>query len=79
MDELLADDGRPRPRAAALMEALDALGLDRLRERQQAVEFEIKAAGITFTIYSDGLNIDRAWPFDIIPRVIPGSEWGSAT
>ncbi len=75
MDELLADDGRPRPHAAALMEALDALGLDRLRERQQAVELDIKAAGITFTIYSDGLNIDRAWPFDIIPRVIPGSEW----
>ncbi|HRE01792.1 MAG TPA: circularly permuted type 2 ATP-grasp protein, partial [Ilumatobacteraceae bacterium] len=24
---------------------------------------------------SDGQNIDRAWPFDIIPRVIPGAEW----
>ncbi len=75
MDELLTGDGRPRPHAAALMEALDALGLDRLRERQQAVDLDIKAAGITFTIYSDGLNIDRAWPFDIIPRVIPGDEW----
>lgn len=75
MDELLTDDGRPRPHAAALMEALDALGLDRLRERQQAVDLDIKATGITFTIYSDGLNIDRAWPFDIIPRVIPGDEW----
>jgi len=31
--------------------------------------------GITFTVYSDGQNIDRAWPFDIIPRVIPGTEW----
>jgi uncharacterized circularly permuted ATP-grasp superfamily protein len=31
--------------------------------------------GITFTVYSDGQNIDRAWPFDIIPRVIPGAEW----
>lgn len=75
MDELLTDDGRPRPHAAALMEALAALGLDRLRERQKAVDLDIKATGITFTIYSDGLNIDRAWPFDIIPRVIPGDEW----
>ena len=66
MDELLTDDGRPRAHAAALMQVLDSLGIDRLRERQQAVELDIKATGITFTIYSDGLNIDRAWPFDII-------------
>jgi uncharacterized circularly permuted ATP-grasp superfamily protein len=31
--------------------------------------------GITFTVYSDGQNIDRAWPFDIIPRVVDGREW----
>jgi uncharacterized circularly permuted ATP-grasp superfamily protein len=35
--------------------------------------------GITFTVYSDGQNIDRAWPFDIIPRVIPGPEWDRTT
>jgi uncharacterized circularly permuted ATP-grasp superfamily protein len=26
--------------------------------------------GITFTVYSEGENIDRAWPYDIIPRII---------
>lgn len=31
--------------------------------------------GITFTVYSEGGNIDRAWPFDIIPRVISLKEW----
>jgi uncharacterized circularly permuted ATP-grasp superfamily protein len=32
--------------------------------------------GITFTVYSEEEgSIDRAWPFDIIPRIIPGSEW----
>ena len=31
--------------------------------------------GITFTVYSDGQGIDRAWPFDIIPRVIDAAEW----
>ena len=25
--------------------------------------------------YSEGKNVDRAWPFDIIPRVIPKKEW----
>ena len=31
--------------------------------------------GITFTVYSDGSNIDREWPFDIIPRTILHREW----
>ena len=31
--------------------------------------------GITFTVYSDGRGIDRAWPFDVIPRVIDAAEW----
>jgi hypothetical protein len=26
-------------------------------------------------VYSEGQNIDRMWPFDIIPRPIPLSEW----
>ena len=31
--------------------------------------------GITFTVYGDGANIDREWPFDIIPRTILNKEW----
>ena len=37
--------------------------------------------GITFTVYSDGENIDRAWPFDIVPRSdrreLSGSRWSA--
>jgi uncharacterized circularly permuted ATP-grasp superfamily protein len=31
--------------------------------------------GVSFTIYSEGDNIDRDWPFDILPRPIPADEW----
>ena len=31
--------------------------------------------GITFTVYSDNQGIERIFPFDIIPRIIPGWEW----
>lgn len=75
MDELLTDDGAARPAAAALMGLIDQLGTTTLVERQQVAELDILTMGITFTVYSDGQNIDRAWPFDIVPRVIPGSEW----
>ncbi len=32
--------------------------------------------GVTFRVYSaEEGSIDRAWPFDIIPRLIPKKEW----
>ncbi len=75
MDELLETDGRPRPIASDLIELIHRLGIDDLRERQRACDLEILTMGISFTVYSDGENIDRAWPFDIIPRLIDGDEW----
>jgi len=74
-DELLAPDGRPRPPARHLMEYLASLSSRELKARAQAVDAAIKTMGITFTVYSDGENIDRAWPFDPIPRVIAKREW----
>ncbi|MBT8151521.1 MAG: circularly permuted type 2 ATP-grasp protein, partial [Gammaproteobacteria bacterium] len=35
----------------------------------------IQDMGISFTVYDEGSNIDRAWPMDIIPRLIRAAEW----
>ncbi len=75
VDELLEEDGSPRPIARDLIELLHRIGLDEVRERQRVSDLEILTMGISFTVYSDGENIDRAWPFDIIPRLIDGGEW----
>ena len=74
-DELLDEHGEPRPAAAALVEQLRSLGLSELRARQDAADVDILTMGITFTVYSDGQGIDRAWPLDLIPRVIDAAEW----
>jgi uncharacterized circularly permuted ATP-grasp superfamily protein len=74
-DELLSGPGRPRPHARTLARYLSSLTPARLARRQAAAERAIVEMGITFTVYSEGQNIDRAWPFDIIPRVIPAAEW----
>ena len=74
-DELLDADGRPRPAAAALFEYLNSLPREELEGRRQSVDAAIMAMGITFTVYSEAGNIDRAWPFDIIPRVMSKKEW----
>ena len=74
-DELLTADGQPRSAVRHVAELLERLGIDELRARQGAAEAAIRALGITFTVYSQGSNRDREWPFDIIPRASPRSEW----
>src|SRR5207237_10022459 len=74
-DELLEAAGEPRTAARPLVEYLSGLSTAELAARRLASELTIKAMGITFTVYSDGRNVDRAWPFDILPRVISRTEW----
>ncbi|NND53498.1 MAG: circularly permuted type 2 ATP-grasp protein [Gammaproteobacteria bacterium] len=74
-DELIGSPGQPRKPVAGLAEFLAKLGPKRLKRRQIAAERAIVEMGITFTVYSEGQNIDRAWPFDVIPRPMPADEW----
>lgn len=74
-DELIDERGRPRPVAAELVAHLEAIGPTELAARQAAAQASIEAAGISFTVYQEGLGIDRVWPFDVVPRVIPRREW----
>ena len=76
-DELRDRDGRARPAAQELLAVIDHLGLDELRARQAAATADILTLGITFTVYSEAGGIDRAWPFDVIPRVIEATEWAA--
>ena len=73
-DELIAD-GAPRPELGGFARFLRDLSVEDLQERQRAAELAIRAMGITFTVYEDATNIDRAWPFDLLPRVITADEW----
>jgi len=74
-DELIDDVSRPRPAARVLCDYLASLSDEELSERKTAAELAIQVMGITFTVYHEGGSIDRAWPFDILPRIIPKSEW----
>jgi len=74
-DELFDGTGKPRPAGRKLASYLTKLSAQDLSERRLAAELAIKVMGISFTVYSEGQNVDRSWPFDIIPRVIPKAEW----
>jgi uncharacterized circularly permuted ATP-grasp superfamily protein len=75
-DELITPKGNARTYARKLVGYLKKFDKEELNERQQAADLAIKQMGITFRVYSaEEGSIDRAWPFDIIPRLIPKKEW----
>ena len=74
-DELVASSGKPRLAARGVINLLQTLSEEEMRNRRAAAELAIREMGVSFTIYSEGKNIDRAWPFDIIPRVIRAKDW----
>ncbi|MGW8247870.1 MAG: circularly permuted type 2 ATP-grasp protein [Acidiferrobacterales bacterium] len=75
-DELIRVAGKPRPVAAPLCQYLRELKDRDIDEYKAAADLAIQVMGISFTVYTqEEGSIDRAWPFDIIPRVIPRSEW----
>ncbi|MDM7862115.1 circularly permuted type 2 ATP-grasp protein [Alteromonas sp. ASW11-36] len=75
-DELIEAQGKPRDYAFHLSEYLAGLSDAELTEYKAAADSAIKVMGITFRVYNDEEgSIDRAWPFDIVPRLIPLNEW----
>lgn len=75
LDELISPQGQPHALAQNLCQFFASLPEQELEERVAAVDKAIMTAGITFTVYTDAGNIDRAWPFDVVPRMIDSAEW----
>jgi len=74
-DEMFSAPGRPRPHYAKLLDKLGAMAPEQFEERRKLADLSFLIQGITFTVYSDGQGTERLFPFDLIPRILPRSEW----
>ena len=74
-DELISTPGNPRKPAKKLISYFKSLSEEDINNRKLAAESTIKEMGVSFTVYTEEGNIDRAWPFDIIPRIITKKQW----
>ena len=75
-DELIDRGGRARPVAKPLLDHFASYSDDELKQLISRTELAIREMGISFTVYSqENGSIDRAWPFDPLPRIIAKSEW----
>jgi len=64
-----------RPHYRRLAERLDTLPAAEFDQRRAAVDLAFLRRGVTFTVYNDAQGTERIFPFDLVPRVIPASEW----
>jgi uncharacterized circularly permuted ATP-grasp superfamily protein len=74
-DEMFEETDRPRAATTLLANRIATLSPAELRARQIAAERALLTRGITFNVYGDAAGTEKIFPFDIIPRVIPGSDW----
>ncbi len=74
-DEMFAAEGKVRPHYATLFERFQNLEREEFEQRRTAVDAAFLRQGITFTVYSDEQGTERIFPFDLMPRIIPASEW----
>lgn len=74
-DETFAAAHEPRRHYAALLKGLIDLSAEELIFRQQAADVAFLNQGITFTVYGADEGTERTFPFDLLPRILTGSEW----
>lgn len=74
-DELFESPGIARPAARPLIDHLKRIPEADLLKRQRSAELSMMRMGITFNVYSDNKGVEKTFPFDLIPRIIPASEW----
>ena len=74
-DEMFVDKGTPRPHYASVASRLSAMGSDAFSRRVRMADMTFRNQGITFTVYSDTRGVEKIFPFDLIPRIIPADEW----
>ena len=74
-DELFQPNGSARAGASGVVKRLNALGETEFRLRQRLADEAFLRSGVTFSVYADQRGSEKIFPFDLVPRVVPGKEW----
>jgi len=74
-DEMFEAPNTPRPHYRKLHKRLTHLAPGEFTEKTRMAAAAFLAQGITFTLYSGEEGTERIFPFDLVPRILPKSEW----
>lgn len=76
-DEAHGDAGSARPHYEALVAQMGAFPPGELNRREALRDEAFRTAGITFTVYGESEGVERTFPMDLVPRLIPSDEWAT--
>jgi uncharacterized circularly permuted ATP-grasp superfamily protein len=74
-DEMFAAPLRPRPHYQALFRRLQGMTAEEFRRHKAMSDLSMLQDGVGFTVYRQEEGIERVWPIDPVPRIIPAHEW----
>src|SRR3954466_14140369 len=74
-DEMFVAPGQPRPHYGPVAARLKALGPGAFAKRVRMADLTFRNQGITFTVYKDAAGVEKIFPFDLVPRIVPADEW----
>ena len=74
-DEMFERPGVPRPHYAPIFDRLLQQGEKSIQQRRHMADLCFRNQGITFTVYKDAQGVEKIFPFDLLPRIIPAAEW----
>lgn len=74
-DEMNSTPDVLRPHYQAYGQWLDNLPSERLARKKAEADLTFHRLGITFAVYGEQEGTERLIPFDLLPRIIPATEW----
>src|SRR3954453_17297550 len=74
-DEMFTAPGVPRAHYVSVSEKLAELDPAAFARRRRMADVSFRNQGITFTVYGDTRGVEKIFPFDLVPRIIPAEEW----
>ncbi len=74
-DEIFERAGSPRPHYAPLIGILESFTREDVDRRERLQKLALMNHGITFTVSGEQEGLERIFPFDFVPRIIPAAEW----
>ena len=74
-DEMLAASGDVLPHYKKFHALFGKLSREEYDARRHSVDLAFLRQGVTFNVYGDARGSERIFPFDLVPRIIPASEW----
>ena len=79
-DGYLTEDNKLRKHARIMSGILERHGKKKLQEIEKNCQSTISARGINFRVYAANNRAEKKkWPLDIIPRIIPKTQWNKVT